>query len=338
MPSKKPAAHHKKGAESGKRASAPRTPHLPAPLDLFLLLLSAVAAIMLLWQSGGLGSLLDPSPGGQSVVKGELTVHYIDVGQGDAALVVSPEGNAMLIDAGPGASASDLLRYLEQQEIRHLDYAVFTHPHEDHIGGADDVLNAIPTDTVILSGGETDTATYERMLDAIESSGAALLDAAAGAEYTLGSASFTILGPLGNRYSNLNDWSVVLRLRYGSTTFLFAGDAEKKVEEELLEFYANARLNSTVFKASHHGSDTSNTEAFLEAVHPKYVVISVGKNNTYGHPVASVLERFAALGAEVHRTDEEGTVVLRSNGRTVTAPERDSEQKLPWLGAFSGKS
>lgn len=250
--------------------------------------------------------------------EGKLAVHFIDVGQGDAALVMAPSGESLLIDAGPNASADELTAYLEAQGVKKLTYAVFSHSHEDHIGGADEVLAEFSAETVILSGGVEDTATYERMLDAVDACGAAVEFAEAGQSFTLGDASFRILGPLGDEYDDANNWSVVLRVDYGGTSFLFAGDAEQKVEEELLWKYDRYALGSTVFKASHHGSSTSNSLKFLRAVNPEIVVISLGEDNTYGHPHAGPLKNFAAVGAEILRTDELGSIVLASDGSTVS--------------------
>jgi len=252
-------------------------------------------------------------------------VHYIDVGQGDAALVVAPDGQTMLIDAGPNAAADDLTAYLEAQGVDKLTYAVFSHPHEDHIGGADEVLAEFPAETVILSAGVEESATYERMLDAVDACGAAVEFAEAGQSYRLGEASFRILGPLEEEYDNLNNWSIVLRLDYGGTSFLFAGDAEREIEEELMGRYDAYALGSTVFKASHHGSSTSNTLEFLRAVDPEIVVISLGADNTYGHPHAGPLKNFAAVGAEILRTDELGSVVIASDGSEVANLTRDKE-------------
>jgi beta-lactamase superfamily II metal-dependent hydrolase len=219
---------------------------------VLILFLTAAAGIWGLWQNPGiLETITDRAPGIGS--DGSMAVHYINVGQGDAQLIVSPDKTAMLIDAGPNSAADSLLAYLDAQNIDELEYAVFTHPHEDHIGGADDVLNKIKVKNVIMPDVSDTTATFSRMLDAIEKNGSAIIISEAGQSFVLGSASFIILAPVSDGYSALNDWSVVLRLDYGKTSFMFTGDAETLSENQMTDkfdascFYQHIDFKIIVF-------------------------------------------------------------------------------------------
>jgi competence protein ComEC len=248
---------------------------------------------------------------------GSLTVHYIDVGQGDAQLIVTPDNKAMLIDAGPNSAQDRLIAYLDAQDINELEYAVFTHPHEDHIGGADEVMKKTEVKNVILPDAGHDSETYFRMLEAVDASGSAVTFAVPGEAFTLGGASFVILAPVSDGHASLNNYSVVLRLDYGETSFLFTGDAEEESESEMLSMFGMSEFVCDVYKAGHHGSSTSNTRRFLEACSPSYAVISCGEGNDYGHPHYEITEMFADMGVVTYRTDTDGTVVFKSDGEEV---------------------
>lgn len=245
-------------------------------------------------------------------------VHFIDVGQADAACIVLPGGETMLIDAGSNASENKLLSYLARYGIRHIDYAVFTHPHEDHIGGAEAVLNACDIDHVIVPDVVTTSVTYEIMLDAIADEGCTLEYAIPGSTYTLGASSFTILGPHTLDEENLNDASIVLSFTFGETSFLFTGDAEAAAESEVLLHHPTA-CNANVLKVGHHGSSTSSSALFLAAVSPDIAVISCGALNEYGHPHSAVLERLRVFTEHIFRTDEHGSIRVFTDGTLLWA-------------------
>ena len=250
--------------------------------------------------------------------EGKLEVHFIDVGQGDSELIIADDGSTMLIDAGPNSSEASLLRYLKTNNIEKLDVVVFTHPHEDHIGGGDYILNNIPADKVIMPDATANTATFERLLDAIDKAGADVQIAQSGDTFTLGSATVKILAPNSEKYDSMNDYSVVMHLTFGETSFMFTGDAEKKSEYEILAKYPESVLKSDVLKLGHHGSSTSNSDAFLAAVDPTVAVAECGVDNDYGHPHREVVRALEKLNIKLFRTDKDGTVYYFGDGHNMT--------------------
>ena len=244
-----------------------------------------------------------------------LEVHFLDVGQGDATLILCGD-NAMLIDAGNNSWGDEVRDYLEYQGVESLDYVIGTHPDADHIGGLDVVLEAFDCGTVIMPDYEKDTQTYEDVLAAMDQKGYELTLPEVGTVCQLGEAAFTIVAPCGEYGDNANDYSVGILLEHGENRFLFTGDAEEDAENDMLG--SGIDLSADVFKAAHHGSSTANTEAFLEQVNPEYVVISCGEGNSYGHPHAEVMNRLRELGIQVFRTDEQGTVVAMSDGSSIS--------------------
>jgi competence protein ComEC len=249
---------------------------------------------------------------------GNIEVHFINIGQGDCILIRTADGN-MLVDAGPGSSEDLLSDYLSQLGVAGFEYAVFTHPHEDHIGGADMILTDFTVSNVILPDCTYSSATYNRMMNAIDESGAGVILAETGSEYTIGDLRATVLAPNSPDYKNTNDYSIVLKIEYGKTSFLMTGDAEAASEAEILATYGPDMLKCDLLKVGHHGSDTSTSPEFLLAVSPEYAVISCGRGNSYGHPHAITLQRLENAGVIVYRTDEPGdSIVFVSDGVSVT--------------------
>ena len=245
---------------------------------------------------------------------GELEVHFIDVGQGDATLIFLRD-HAMLIDGGENNRGWQIVDYLNYLGIEHLDYVIGTHPDSDHIGGLDTVIENISCNIVMMPELERDTASYEGIVQAVEEQGVKSISPKPGETYELGNAIFTILAP-NDTYDNINDNSIALRLVHGDNSFLFTGDAEEEAEDDMLK--SGRELASDVYKAAHHGSSGANSELFLMVVKPTYAVISCGENNEYGHPHSEVLNRLRMLGTEVYRTDEQGTIVAVSDGSEIS--------------------
>ncbi len=243
---------------------------------------------------------------------GQLEVHFIDVGQGDAILVRAPGGGNLLIDGGerePG-----VLGYLEKLGIRQLDVVVATHPHTDHIGGLIAVLKKMPVKEVWIDGQAQTTKTYEDFLDAIDKSGAAFHEARRGGEIRLAGLVFRILHPRQPFLEEINNNSVVLKMAYGQVSFLFPGDAESEAEKSIMAY--NGDLKSTVLKLGHHGSRTASSEAFLKAVQPQVAVYMAGLGNSYGHPHRETISKLNKLKVKIYGTDVNGTVIIRSDGST----------------------
>lgn len=267
----------------------------------------------------GMADLLRKDSAQSSVpaVHGQLKVHFLDVGQADSILIRTADA-AMLVDAGTNEAGASVVSYIRSQGIETLDYVIGTHPHEDHIGGLDDVIRQLNVKEVILPDKIHTTKTFEDVLDAMEEKNLSVTTAHQGYDYSLGDAGFTIIAPCeGKDYKDeLNNWSVGIRLVYGDTSFVMTGDAEKEAEADMLASGEN--LQGDVWKAAHHGSSTSNTGQMLDAVQPTYAVISCGKDNSYGHPHKETLEAFEKRGIQVFRTDEQGTIVATSDGKSLT--------------------
>ena len=249
-----------------------------------------------------------------------LAVHFIDVGQGDSILVQAPTGETMLIDAGERGNERTVTRYVRKYGDGTLEYVVATHPHSDHIGSMDDVIRAFKVSNVLmprLSKENTPThAFYKDMLRAIRQSGAKTIAAKPGFSFPFGKGTATVLSPAGQT-DELNDMSVVLRLDWGGTSFLFTGDAETAAEQQILCGRYAEYLDVDVLKVGHHGSGTSSCTAFLSAVSPQYAVISCGAGNDYGHPHEQTLERLGQLGTTVLRTDTMGSIRMYTDGDTI---------------------
>lgn len=248
--------------------------------------------------------------------EGTLEVHYIDVGQGDATLIKCGS-HAMLIDGGNNNKGTTVQLYLKKQGVESLDYVIGTHPDADHIGGLDVIVYKYNCEKVIMPDYEKDTKTYQELVDVIHDKNMKITYPVVGEQYALGEAKFTIIAPNSNSYGgNANDYSVAILLEYGKNRFLFTGDAEEASEAEMLT--NGIDISADVYKVAHHGSRSASTQEFLNAVHPKYAVISCGEGNSYGHPHAEVLNRLRSMGVEVFRTDEQGSIIASSDGENIT--------------------
>lgn len=257
--------------------------------------------------------------------KQPFSVHYIDVGQGDCILIKSDD-EAMLIDAGERGNAETITNYLKQHGVTKLDYVIATHPHSDHIGSMADVLSAFPTSNIIMpklsKSNIPTTKTYENLLKTVKSQNINMIAAVPGESYKIGKAEMTVLAPLTDN-DDLNNMSVVTRVVYGVNSFLFTGDAEVKSENRILD--TDAVLRSDVLKMGHHGSSTSSGEKFMDAVNPRLCIISCGKDNDYGHPHKETLEMLEERKISYLRTDEVGSIVVGSDGTTLTVSTEKGE-------------
>ncbi len=274
---------------------------------LLALVIVLVAVALLIWQSaeGRKNTVTVPMDG--------LYVHYIDVGQGDSELVCC-NGEYMLIDAGEPDAADAVLEYLDRHGIDKLDYLVCTHSHSDHCGGLDAVVESLEVETVFTSPYAGDSPSYEIFTDAVYDAGLELTVPELGESYRLGEASFSFIGPLED-YDNTNDDSLVMRLEYGDTSFLFTGDMTAKAEKDLINDGASLRCD--VLKVGHHGSSGSSCYQFLYEAQPGIGVISCEKGNSYGHPHEETLSRLNDADVTVYRTDLEGSIVIFSDGMKV---------------------
>jgi competence protein ComEC len=278
---------------------------------------------------------------GQAAAPAPLSVYFFDVGQGDAALIVSPTGKTVLVDAGPPEAQATLVPRVRQLVTGPLDLALLTHPHLDHLGGMARVLQTVGARRFMDSGFDHPGDAYRRMLDVVGQEAGQVMTPAPNAAtpeapLTIGlgaGASLSIFWPrvpqedfLRNTRSDANSNSIVARLTYGDTAFLFMGDAEPETEARLLSKAQD--YSATVLKVAHHGGRYSSTAPFLAAVRPQVAVISCGTGNDYGHPTPEALGRLADVGARVFRTDQEGEVLAVSDGTQVTVTSRGQPTPL----------
>ena len=240
-------------------------------------------------------------------------VYFIDVGQADAALVVC-DGKTMLIDGGNSADSNLIYSFLKKKGVTHLDYIIATHAHEDHVGGLSGALNYATVGTVYCPVKSYSSNAFNNFAKNVEKQGKSIAVPSRGAQFSLGGASCTVLAV--NTESDTNNSSIVLRIVYGSTSFLFTGDAEREVEQAMIN--RGVPLKSTVLKVGHHGSYTSTSYQFLWNVMPDYAVISCGKGNSYGHPHDEVLSRLRDADVYLFRTDLQGDITCTSNGSSVS--------------------
>lgn len=281
------------------------------------------------WEYIDSGKNPSDTPVDVSEAEGKLQVHYIDVGQADSILIKLPTGENILIDAGASndsdvrktKGADFLLRYLDDHGVEKINYLILTHPHSDHIASADEVIKKYGKNIENILLSDDTSAGWERVAKAMASVGAEYDICNVGDTYNIGAARLTVLGPVDTSIfseSNKNNYSIVCRLVYGDTSFVFTGDAEKVTEKAIVERFSSAELKSNVLKVGHHGSTTSSCEEFLAAVDPDIAVICCGAENSYGHPAKAVLTRLEKHGSKILRTDLEGTIILVSDGKTVS--------------------
>ena len=247
-------------------------------------------------------------------VTGSLEIHYMDVGQGDATLIKCDD-MTLLIDAGENSQGTKVRSYLEKQGVERIDYVIGTHPDSDHIGGLDVVIYNFDCGTILMPDEKKDTKTYDDVIQTIKNKNYKITFPEVGKTYKFGEGEFTIIAP-NKDYDDVNSDSIGIILKYGETEFLFTGDAEEEAE---LDIVANGiDIHADVYKAGHHGSRTSSCDELLEAVKPKAVVVSCGEDNSYGHPHAAILNYCRMNNIPLYRTDMQGTIVVKSDGKNIT--------------------
>ena len=248
----------------------------------------------------------------------KMIVHYIDVGQGDCILIQVNNKN-LLIDSGPSSSRKDLLDYLEKLNIKKFDYIIATHPHEDHIGNMDTIIKRYSIGSFYSPKVVSSSTTFENMISALVDKNLKINVLKKGFKgIDLGeNTEIEVFSPVENLFSdNLNDYSPIIKITFFNNSFLFTGDAEISTEESVLS--ENNNLNCDILKVGHHGSSTSTSSNFLTSVNPSVAIISVGKNNSYGHPTSELLSLLDYFNIRTIRTDIHGTIIAISDGKNIS--------------------
>lgn len=307
--------HNRKKSKSTRK----KRQGLPS-LALVLIAALIVLANWLLGQRSEPSAARPPASSLAPDTQAGLTVYYLDVGQGDCELLESG-GEYLLIDAGGDGEHREAVQdFLSRLGVDKLDYVIATHPHADHIQEMTAIINAYDIGAFYLPDVTTTTSTFEKMLDALDSRSVQVEAPAPGDTFSFGSCTAQVLGPVEIDEGDLNADSIVLRVTCGETAFLFTGDCTASEEAEILEWLGNnpAGLQADVLKVGHHGSSTSTSEEFLEAVSPVWAVISCGADNSYGHPHQEIMDALNEIQAEIYRTDTMGTITAVSDGARVT--------------------
>ena len=261
-----------------------------------------------------------------------LRVNYIDVGQGDSVFIQLPNNETMLIDAGEAYEADNVINYLNNLGIKKIDYVVGTHPHTDHIGGLEEVINTFDIGSIYMPRASSTSKTYEDLLTTISNKGLKVKTVKSGVVVLDDdNLKLEFIAPNSDNYSELNNYSAVLKLTYLDNTFLFMGDAETLSENEI-----TSNVDADVIKVGHHGSDSSSGIEFVKKVSPEYAIIMVGEGNSYNHPYQSIIDRYENVGAKVLRTDLDGNIVCDSDGVDVTCKgDKDSSSNSSSSAAAS---
>ncbi|WP_424765721.1 MBL fold metallo-hydrolase [Paenibacillus sp. sgz302251] len=249
-----------------------------------------------------------------------LKVHFIDVGQGASQLIIGSSGKTILIDAGNNSEEKTIVNYLKKQKIKKIDILIGTHPDADHVGGMDAVVSNFAIGKIYMPKVVSTTKTYEDVLTAIKKKNLKVTTAKAG--LTLDwekDATIKMIAPVGT-YDDSNEMSAVIKLTYGSTSFLFMGDAESKSENDIIKSKEN--IKSDVLLVGHHGSNSSTSQKFLNAVNPKHAVIQVG-NNSYGHPTNEIIKRLTDKKTKIYRNDKQGTIIFTTDGKKITTSQAE---------------
>lgn len=252
----------------------------------------------------------------------DLKVHFLDVGQGDAIFIELPNNETMLIDAGEKSEEEKVLEYIDNLNYEKIDYVVGTHPHTDHIGGLAYIIENKKIGNIYLPKVAHNSKTYENLLLTIKNKKKQVIGATKDMKIINSKdLKIFILAPTNGESSNLNNYSIVIKIVFKNNSFLFMGDAEESVERTL------TNVTADVIKVGHHGSDSSSSQNFLNKVNPKYAVISVGKDNQYNHPSLDIIKRYEKMNCQIFRTDINGNIVFTSDGNTLNIMTEKGEKK-----------
>lgn len=254
---------------------------------------------------------------------GNLIVHYIDVGQGASQLILTPSGKTMLIDGGNNDDEGRVVNYLKKEGVKKVDVLIGTHPDADHIGGLDAVVDAFDIGYIYMPKVSSNTKTFESLLTSIANKNLKVSTAKAGIDIKLDEQlTVKMLAPV-NTYNDKNNMSAVIKVTFGSNSFLFTGDAEAESEQDMVS--SGTDLKADVLLVGHHGSNSSTSQSFLNAVNPKYAVIQVGDNN-YGHPTDRILKRLTDKKIKIYRNDKQGNIIFTSNGKDITRSSKSTTE------------
>lgn len=249
------------------------------------------------------------------------TVHFLDVLQGDCTLIETQDGKFALIDASTNEASAKITKFLDYRNVKEIEYLILTHPHEDHIGSADDVLDNYKVKNVYMTDKTETTKAYENLLTSLQESktnhGTKVIYPENGDVFSLSGIKFKVISD-GRKYDDLNNSSICLRASFGKSSLLFTGDAEKEVEDDLLE--RGISLDAEIYKCAHHGSSTSNSEDFLDKVNPKIAIISCGYGNDYGHPHKEVISSLTDRGVPFYITHKDGNISIDFSKKNILSP------------------
>lgn len=256
--------------------------------------------------------------------EGNLIVHYIDVGQGDSTFIELPNKETMLIDAGEKSESKKVINYINELGYETINYVVGTHPHSDHIGGLEEVIKTFNIDSIYMPKVVTNSNIYKNLLTTIKNEDKTIKKAFKDVNIIKDEElNISFLSPTKDEYSNINNYSAVLKITFGDNNFLFMGDAEIEVEKEL-----EPLVHYDVLKVGHHGSDTSSSLDFIKSINPKYAIISVGKDNKYGHPDKNIIKKYEDNNIEIYRTDTNGTIKVIADGSSINIYKEKNEETI----------
>ena len=285
------------------------------PIVLFIIIIFSLVGINFLLEYGIVGVNESSEISRIESIKDHVKVHFIDVGQGDSIFIQIKNKN-ILIDAGEAKEAPTVVNYLKTYNVKKLDYVFLTHPHEDHLGGLSEIIDTFEIGKFYAPNVGTVTRSYENLLNSLKNKSLDINRAKAGLEFNFAeNIKLELFSPGKDEYSNLNNYSPIMKLTYNETSFLFTGDAEEETEKEVIS--GNYNLKSDVLKAGHHGSNTSSIQEFLEEVKPQFTVITSGKSNRFNLPNEEIVERHKNIGSKVLMTEKYGNIVFSTDGRDI---------------------